>query len=104
MSAFEEKRKIEQTETASASPAQGRPGHNVWHGFTRIKQKGNSAAKCLNCGKLLKNTGKARLATHRFVINYMFLCDFFISFCPVLFRKICVSKSIEDDRRFDRYE
>lgn len=69
--------------------ASGRPMHENWYGYEKVHINGKVAAKCLNCLRILPNTAKARLETHRldgtiqchchFVIKINFLLNF--SFC-----------------------
>ncbi|XP_073820000.1 uncharacterized protein [Musca autumnalis] len=43
----------------------GRPNHKYWHGFTKISENGRTAAQCIKCKNLLRNTSSARMGAHR---------------------------------------
>lgn len=43
----------------------GRPKHDSWFGYEQVKENGKNAARCLNCSKVLTNTGAGRMFNHR---------------------------------------
>lgn len=43
----------------------GRPKHSGWFGYEEITENGKKGAKCLNCSKILHNTGADRMKAHR---------------------------------------
>lgn len=65
MSNLFEKLMAQSGKQSAPSTSSGRPMHDQWSGYKKIHVNGRVAAKCLNCLKVVTNTAKARLLTHR---------------------------------------
>lgn len=50
---------------STSSSLGGRPMHEFWDGYEKIKKDGKTVAKCLKCSVEILNTGKPRMIAHR---------------------------------------